>query len=61
VPSSGFMVFFVIHAVVFIFIDVLLFNVGQVFEMFVSLASVMVALDMMKSFVPMDTMVGSEV
>lgn len=48
VPSTGLMIFFTVHAVIFIFIDVFLFNVGQVFEMFISLAAVIVAMDMMK-------------
>lgn len=48
VPSDGFMVLFILHGIVFIIIDVTLFNVGQVFEMFISLAAVIVALDMTK-------------
>jgi hypothetical protein len=48
VPSSGFIGFYVIHGVVFILIDVIFFNVGQVFEMFISLAAIIVALDMLK-------------
>jgi hypothetical protein len=47
-PSVSFTVFYCCHAVLFIFIDVTLFNVGQVFEMFISLAAVIVALDMGK-------------
>ncbi|HEB26484.1 MAG TPA: hypothetical protein ENI05_01730 [Porticoccus sp.] len=49
VPSIGFMVFFIIHGVFFVFIDVALFNVGPVFEMFIGLAAVIVALDMIKN------------
>ncbi|OOY34566.1 hypothetical protein [Solemya velum gill symbiont] len=48
-PSTGFMLFFVVHAIMFIFIDYALFNVGQVFEMFISLATIAVALDILKA------------
>lgn len=46
VPSTQFMIFFVLHAGIFILIDVKFFNVGQVFEMFIAIAAVGVALDM---------------
>jgi len=48
IRQVGLGLFFLIHALCFIAIDVLLFNVGQVFEMFISLVAVMAALDMLK-------------
>lgn len=48
VPSMRFILLFVVHACAFILIDIVFFNVGQVFEMFISLSSVLVALDMLK-------------
>ncbi len=47
-PSNALTVFFIVHAIIFIAIDYMLFNVGQIFEMFISLASVIVALDILK-------------
>jgi uncharacterized membrane protein len=47
-PSNALIIFFIIHSVIFIATDLILFNVGQIFEMFISLASVIVALDIIQ-------------
>jgi len=50
-PSKGLMVFFFVHMVVFGIVDLFFFNVSYIFELFVSLAAAIVALDMSKSIV----------
>ena len=47
--SASLGLFFLIHALCFLFIDTFLFNVGQVFEMYISLVTVIVALDIFKA------------
>lgn len=49
-PSNAFSIFLIIHSIIFIAIDSMLFNVGQVYEMFISLAAVIVALDILKTY-----------
>lgn len=45
VPSNGFLLFFFLHSVIFIFFDVILFNVGYIYEMYIALAALIVGLD----------------
>lgn len=49
VASTRFMIFFFVHSLAFITVDVLFFNVGYIYEMFVGLAAVLVALDVRRS------------
>lgn len=49
VASVGFMVFFFVHSVLFIFIDVVLFNVGYIYEMYIALAALIVGLDIYRA------------
>lgn len=44
--SSATRYFFVIHGVAFLLIDTVFFNVGQIFEMFIGLFALLVAIDM---------------
>ncbi|MDH1147181.1 hypothetical protein N5C60_21520 [Pseudomonas mosselii] len=49
VASMGFLVFFLLHSVLFIFVDVVLFNVGFIYEMFIALAALLVGLDIARA------------
>uniref|UniRef100_A4XTG8 Uncharacterized protein n=1 Tax=Ectopseudomonas mendocina (strain ymp) TaxID=399739 RepID=A4XTG8_ECTM1 len=52
VPSNGFLVFFFLHSVVFVFVDVALFNVGYIYEMYIALAALIVGLDIFRCGLP---------
>ena len=54
VASTGFLAFFFLHSVCFIFVDVVLFNVGFIYEMFIALAAVLVAADITRNNVATD-------
>lgn len=47
-PSTGLMLFFSIHWILFVFIDQFLFNVGQIFELFIPMVACIVAIDTSK-------------
>lgn len=49
VASVGFLVFFFVHSVLFIFVDVVLFNVGYIYEMYIALAALIVGLDIYRA------------
>lgn len=49
VASNGFLVFFGVHSVLFILIDVFLFNVGYIYEMYIALAALIVGLDIYRA------------
>ncbi|PYC22961.1 hypothetical protein [Pseudomonas mosselii] len=56
VASVGFLSFFLIHSVLFIVVDVALFNVGFIYEMFIALAAVLVGLDITRTHARLDTL-----
>lgn len=45
-PSREFIYLFLVHSVIFILVDTLLINVGQLFEMFIGFCALIVALDL---------------
>lgn len=49
VPSNGFLLFFFLHSVIFICVDVILFNVGYIYEMYIALAALIVGFDICRS------------